>query len=213
MMKKSILFLVGTFLFFNTASFAQKEQSSDKCIEEGAILFDAYYGFPYIMGVVIAEANSASSTGNKIVNYNHLGGKFEFMVSDIVGVGFDYTYAKVTNHYSGTYSSQVNGQWVSQKGDFSESIIKQRILAKVNIHFATSHILDPYATGGFGYRKSVYTTNNPDNSDYVFSFFNSFPIAFRMGVGMRVFFTKNIGVCVETGIGGPILQGGLTIKF
>ena len=94
---------------------------------------------------------------------------------------------------------------------------KQRILAKFNIHFATSKYLDPYATAGLGYKASLVTSDNPNDQKSVYdvnnSFLNVIPISFRLGIGLRYFFTENIGISAEAGIGGPIIQGGLCGKF
>jgi opacity protein-like surface antigen len=155
--------------------------------------------------------NSGSLQDEKVVNYNHVGGKFEYMINDIVGMGVDYTYAKVVYTYTDSY--YVNGQSLPKYDMFTESLTKQRFLLRVNIHFATTRELDPYATAGFGYKQTVFKTNNPNNYNYDMSFFNAFPVAFMLGAGLRWFFTDNIGVCVEAGIGGPAVQGGLCAKF
>lgn len=211
---KTVFATVTALLLLNSNSFSQKvQQESGKCVEEGTIIIDGYYGFPYVMGALLADANSYSSTTDKIVNYNHMGGKVEYMISNMVSMGVDYTYAKVVNNYSDSYYTTVNGQSVLQYGNFTESLIKQRFLVKVNIHFATSNSLDPYATAGLGYKYTAFNTNNPNNVNYDLSFFNAFPIAFRMGAGLRWFFTENVGISVEAGIGGPLLQGGLSLKF
>lgn len=214
-MKKTKLYPV--LYFFILFAFVAKAQQgeSEKCIGEGKFIVDAYYGYPYVMGAYIKDniSNSGTLSDEKVVNYNHLGGKFEYMINDMVGMGIDYTYAKVIYSYTDSYYTTVNGQSVLKYGKFTESLTKQRFLLRVNVHFATTSELDPYATAGVGYKQSVFKTDNPNYSNANLSFFNAFPVAFRLGAGLRWFFTDNIGVCVEAGIGGPAIQGGICAKF
>jgi opacity protein-like surface antigen len=135
------------------------------------------------------------------------------MINKLVGLGAEYTYARVTDTYTDSYNTVVNGQSVIKYGVFNESLIKQRFLLKVNFHFATTSSLDPYATAGFGYKVTKFSSDNPNVNTTDVSVFNVLPVAFRMGAGLRWFFTDNIGLAIEAGIGGPLIQGGLTAKF
>lgn len=210
--KHLVITIAATLLYLHAS--AQGKKSSDKCVTQGTIILDAYYGYPYVMGSIIKDhSQSANITNEKIINYNHIGGKAEYMVSDMVGMGVDYTFAKVTDTYVDSYTATANGQSVVSYRTFNESLIKQRILLKVNIHFATTNQLDPYATAGLGYKYTSFKTDNPRYANTNLSFFNAFPVAFRMGAGIRWYFTDIIGICAEAGIGGPILQGGITAKF
>lgn len=224
-MKTTKLSLIISFvaLFGFTLQAQKKSMESEKCVSQGKFIIDVYYGYPYIMGNLIKEANANSNanatangyypTDDKIINYNHVGGKFEYMINDMIGMGVDYTYAKVVDNYSRSYYTSVNGTSVLKVGRFTESLVKQRFLGRVNIHFATSRELDPYATAGIGYKQTIFKTNDPNDLNYTISTFNAFPVAFRMGAGLRWFFMDNIGVSVEAGIGGPAIQGGLSAKF
>ena len=61
------------------------------------------------------------------------------------------------------------------------------------------------------------SSNNPNDqinvNDLNNSFLNILPVAFRLGIGLRYYFIENLGVCVEAGIGGPLVQAGLSEKF
>lgn len=39
------------------------------------------------------------------------------------------------------------------------------------------------------------------------------PISMRLCTGIRYYFTPNIGLNAEIGVGGPIVSGGLSIKI
>lgn len=214
-MKYKLAAIVLCLVFFNTQKI--KAQTEENCVKKGTFIIDAYYGFPYILGKYIKEASvsSSSSTNSKVANFNHIGGKFEFMLSKMVGLGFDYTFAKVNNSYTDTYYD--NGSSVAKTGTFQSSLTKQRFLARVNIHFATSKVLDPYATAGVGYKVSLLKENNPNISQKDVDDFNTvwniIPVAFRIGVGLRYYFIPNLGICAEAGIGGPAFQIGISGKF
>lgn len=214
-LKKTKLYPV--LYFFILFAFVAKAQQgeSEKCIGEGKFIVDAYYGYPYVMGNYIRDSYSSYYAGTlsdeKVVNYNHVGGKCEYLINDIVGMGVDYTYAKVIYTYTDAY--YVSGQSAPKYDRFTESLTKQRFLLRVNIHFATTSELDPYATAGVGYKQTIFKTNNPNNYNYDMSFFNAFPVSFRLGAGLRWFFTNNIGISVEAGVGGPSIQGGICAKF
>ncbi len=201
-----------------------------KCVSKGKFIIDAYYGYPYLAGKYVKDVvnsnntqyNTYNGTTNSnavtIFNLNHLGGKAEYMINDMIGLGLEYSFAAVTAKYSEVSSVyQNNGTYIYQTNNYTARMTKQRILAKFNIHFATSKYLDPYATAGLGYKASLVTSDNPNDQQSVYNvnnaFLNVIPISFRLGIGLRYFFTENIGISAEAGIGGPIIQGGLCGKF
>lgn len=203
----------------NLANAQNSKDDDDKCVKKGSIIADAYYGYPYMFGKYVKEiAKESSDVYTSITNMNHLGGRAEYMITDVIGIGAEYTYAAVFGTYTDTKSVyQGNGNYVDQTNTYHVSITKQRFLAKFNAHFATSKFLDPYATAGVGYKQSVVKSDNPDDQDAVdelnSSFLNVIPVAFRVGIGLRYYPIKYVGIGVEAGIGGPIVQGGISLKF
>lgn len=196
----------------------EKDSESEKCVKKGNFILDAYYGYPYMFGKYVKEVvNQNADNDVTVTNLNHLGGKVEYMITDMIGLGLDYTFATVQAKYSQTNSVYQNGVYVNQTNNYTASITKQRILAKFNIHFATSKFLDPYATAGIGFKQSIVKSDNINDQEDVNnlnnSFLNVFPISFRLGAGLRYYFIKNLGVSVEAGIGGPIIQAGISGKF
>ncbi|MBK6985462.1 MAG: outer membrane beta-barrel protein [Bacteroidetes bacterium] len=220
-MKKAITLITSLLiLIVSTVNLnAQEKAETSNCVGKGKIIIDPYYGYPYLFGKYIQTVIAESGENIGVTNTNHLGIKAEYMVTKMIGIGVDYTYAKVIGSYSETNSvyNPSLGIYVDQTEKYTASITKQRILAKINIHFATSKYLDPYAVGGIGYKNSVVRSDNVNDQDDVndlnSSILNAFPISFRLGIGLRYYFIKNLGVAVEAGIGGPIIQGGLSLKF
>ncbi|MES2762201.1 MAG: outer membrane beta-barrel protein [Bacteroidota bacterium] len=209
--------------FMLIASFNMNAQSSkeddDNCVGKGKIIIDPYYGYPYLFGKYIEAVIDENGENVSVTNTNHLGIKGEYMVTKMIGIGVDYTYASVIGKYSEVTQmyNQSTGTYYSQVNSYTARIVKQRFLAKINIHFATSKYLDPYAVGGIGYKQSVVSSDNINDQEAVSelnsSFLNVFPVSFRLGIGLRYYFIKNLGIAVEAGIGGPIVQGGLSLKF
>ncbi|MDF2451109.1 MAG: hypothetical protein K0S26_613, partial [Bacteroidota bacterium] len=180
---------------------------------------DAFYGYPYVVGKYIKTIVSESGSGSiDVTNLNHIGGRFEYMVNDIIGLGLEYTYASVTAKYIETHSvyNYSTNQYETQNDYYTLGFNKQRVLGKINIHFATTKNLDPYATGGIGYKLTNVYSNNIDDQEAVNNVSNTMniiPVAFRLGIGMRYYFIKNMGVGIEAGLGGPAVQIGLSGKF
>ncbi len=219
-MKKIIIKIMTVVLlvYSNSVVKAQDTNKDDeKCVKQGKFIIDAYYGYPYLFGSYIQQIANSNYNNVQVTNLNHLGGKFEYMLNKTIGLGIDYTYASSIAKYSETNSVYQNGVYTNVTSNYTAKIIKQRMLAKINIHFATSKYLDPYATGGIGYKNSLVSSNNPNDqvnvNDLNNSFLNILPVAFRLGIGLRYYFIENLGVCVEAGIGGPLVQAGISGKF
>lgn len=184
---------------------------------EGKFIADVYYGYPYLAGRIVKTVFDNNTSNNSdiesVKNLNHLGAKFEYMITDEIGLGLEYTYASVSIFYKS--EKFVNNQY--QTYHYKAQLIKQRALARVNIHFATTEKFDPYGTIGFGYKISTLKTNNIDDQqlvkNYNISGFNLFPVAVRLGIGARYYFSEYVGVSAEVGIGGPCGQIGLCAKF
>jgi len=225
MKKIKLLILISvTSIFFTEKLEAQTSKSKDEyCVQKGKFIFDAFYGYPYVMGNYV-KSNFVSNTNinnnspiESVRNWNHLGGKFEYMINDKIGIGLEYTYAAVDVKYKDDKSVIINGQSTTQTFHYKATLYKQRALARVNFHFATTDKFDTYGTVGCGYKASLLKSDNPDDQqlvkDFNTTFINLFPISYRLGIGVRYFFTKNIGISAEAGIGGPIIQAGLCGKF
>lgn len=195
---KIIFATITALLLLNSNSFAQREQSSSgNSIEQGTIIIDGFYGYPYYNGVIL-KALFQNTVGN-VRNINHLGAKVEYMVTDQIGLGVEFTYANASVSYRD-----------SLYRTYTAGVSKLRILAKMNFHFATDANIDPYFTVGAGIKQTTFYDNSPNGVEWSG---NLFPVAIRLGVGMRYFFTDVVGVNAEIGLGGPLMQGGVSFRF
>lgn len=193
---KTILATVTALLLLSSNAFAQKGQSGN-CVEEGTIIIDAFYGYPYVAGAVLKSA--FTNRIGEVRNTNHFGVKAEYMVSEKIGLGIEYTYADASLTYTD-----------STLREYEAGIKKSRFLGKLNFHFATTESIDPYFTVGAGVKNTtIYNNGSRTNSISI----NVVPVAVRIGVGLHYFFTDVVGVNAEVGIGGPVMQAGVSFKF
>ena len=205
-MKKYFIALFIFFIVSLTNKTAKAQVSHDfannNCIKTGAILIDAFYGWPYFNGTLLQSAisNGGGNNNYKVTNKNHLGGKVEYMLSENIGLGGEFTFADASINYQN-----------SSNGRFEKAGIKKiRILGRLNYHFATTHNLDPYFTAGIGFKKTTFYDTGSSQYDQTF---NILPISFKLAVGLRYFFNDTFGITTEIGLGGPLLSAGLSVKL
>lgn len=209
------LFVLTCAIVLNTA-LLNAQTTGNKCVSQGNFLIDGYYGYPYVVGKVLKNLSDRDDNGIEISsarNTNHIGGKFEYMLSDHFGIGADYTFARVTNYINTLDYTSETGQYKIVRGSYKESLTKQRVLVRMNIHFGTTSAIDPYVSFGVGYKQSIYKNDFPLDFPINNVNINLIPISFRAAIGMRWFFTDGIGLNVEGGFGGPAIQGGVSVKF
>jgi outer membrane protein W len=198
-MKIYKIILIVIFIIICSDSFAQ-----DRCLKKGNILVDAYYGLPYLYSSVLRSTYQKPNNASSVHNNNQVGGKVEIMLTDKIGVGVEGTYAAANISYLDSNNLR-----------YSAGVNKYRILAKINFHFATTKKLDPYFTLGAGYMNFKYYQTQPGVNNLSTNEFvqNMIPVSVRASIGLRYFFTDFMGLNAEIGLGGPLLQGGLSFKF
>ncbi len=143
-----------------------------------------------------------------------MGGRFEYLVTDKIGVGLD-------GNYTNTYVSWKETDYISGSStttalySYKVSVPRYRIMPRFNFHFIKeSEKFDGYfaVAAGYGGWSAKFETDDPN---YQFASIKSLvPIAFRTAVGMRFFFIDNLGAKLEFGLGGgPLIAVGLSGKF
>ena len=199
---KTILFAFLASALMSTNSFAQnKGGSSGNCVKQGDVIIDGFYGYPYLVGAVLkAAVNSTPQTSLTVHNFGTVGGKLEYMISDKVGIGAEFTYSNANAKYQDSINAPT----------YTAGVKKIRVLGRFNFHFATTSSIDPYFTIGMGYKNTSYYDNQPG---YAYTWPNLIPVAVRIGVGLHYYFTDFLGLNAELGIGGPMMQAGLSFKF
>jgi hypothetical protein len=148
----------------------------------------------------------------KDVNINKAGPLFikgEYAVADNFTVGLNVNYSNMSSGFK-LDSIQYVGKY---SGNFS--LRSTSILGRVNYTFPFAEDKAGFMVGGsLGYRgaRLNYTDDNPKTPiDGGFSI--PLPITFEFTIGMRYYFTQNIGLYVEAGATRSLIQGGVTARF
>lgn len=213
---KKILTIIGT-VFLTVSSL-----NAQTPVEKGNFIIDPYIGFP--------QSNSTRTEPDGSSNYKlngglfSYGGRFEYMLDDKFGIGIDGNYVKSGANYditntdtlysvnSGMYDSIVT---TTYNWDYTAK--KTRIMVRLNYHFVQNDRVDAYVGFGAGYKavSRVWTIEDPDGtSDDAEQDKALIPVAVRVSIGTRVYFTDNIGAMIELGAGGgAIIQFGVSAKF
>ena len=198
-----IVFTVIIILSMNCNSYSQVVKSTSSitglCVNRYDIIADAYYGYPYLMGILIKKVLADSFGVHNAINYNHFGARVEYMAWDEVGLGLEYTYALLAVKIQGK-----SGRY------YDASVVKQRILAKYNYHFNITETFDSYLTVGLGYTITQIQSKQLHIKD---ERVNKYPVASRIGLGFRYFFTETLALNAEVGLGGPLIQAGSSYKL
>ena len=202
-MKKLILPLLAL-----TMMLAPKK-SNAQAIEEGNVIIDAYYGFPNLYSTVFKAAyESSNSTGLTLGSQGPLGIRAEYLITDKVGFGIDLGMNSSSISYS---EADINTNIIY---DYKFSTRKIGAIFTFNYHFVENDKLDAYFVvgGGYGNRNFKFTSTDPNYIEE--SVESLIPISYKIGVGMRYFFTENIGANLALGLGqGGLANVGVSAKF
>ncbi len=193
----------------------------NKCVKKDDVIIDVFFG-DYLpeADAKIACDNISSYENIKVhnTNYNHYGVRAEYIRKSKHSLGFEYTYAQFNQTLVGWEIPYGGTRTAINKTD---KYVKRRFVLKHTYHIGKFKKIDPYITHGIGYKTLTVNdwsisnewTSCSANSFFCISTPISLPIAIRLGYGVRYFFNDHIGINAEAGIGGPLVQGGISFKF
>lgn len=191
---------------------------------QGSFSVDPYIGVPN--WAISLFYNQYDGNEQNIQDYTVVGGmlsygsRFEYMVSDNIGVGADINYEM--SGFAFKFEDQVYAPDGTPMGGLTTyqanySAKKIRAMFRLNYHFVQSEKVDMYTAfaGGYKHAKRILETN-PRHPEYLDA--NSVgafvPVSLRIAIGAKFYFTQNFGAHVELGaFGGGLLQAGLSVKF
>ena len=203
---KRILIIICLAFAFNSGSYSQ-------AVKEGTSIFDVTLGWPNLYTNIFKIAvDNDNSIGTSASGIGPIGIKYEYMVADKVGIGGIINYANSTVKFR----EDVTTNNITQTYNYEFSAQRIRAMAKFSFHFGNSEKFDGYTTIALGYisHKWKYETDDPYYDDESLDLQLALPVAVRLAVGGRYYFTDNIGALMEFGIGGGgLLEFGLTAKF
>lgn len=196
---------------FNQTTFAQ-------AVEEENIVIEGYYGFPnlYTATFKAAYASTVTDPNLTVGGAGPLGLRVEYMVTDKIGLGLDLGFSSSSINYNEatTVLNPTTGNLDNVIYAYDFTTKKIGALFCFNYHFLDNDEFDLFSTVGIGYsnRSFDFTSTDPD---YVpVSVSRLVPVGFKAGLGMRYFFTDNIGANLQLGLGhGGLVNAGLSIKL
>lgn len=198
-------------------------------IEKGNFLADLYCMGPTQNGFSQSIWPNALNQDN----YKGIGApvgfglRAEYMLADKLSIHLEGNYAFGGFQYNGTYVEPTSAQTTTQ-ALFQAKYTKTRIMLGSNFYFLRREVFQMYTGLALGYyhRTEAYTVDGQtaakfedlfllDEEDIAF-FPNSLqiPLAGRVRIGSKFFFSENLGAMIEVGlIGGSIIEFGLATKF
>ncbi len=212
MRRLTLAVVVGAFMMSTSSASAQ-------AMEEGNVGIDLYYGFPNLYTSVFRAAYTNSTTDEdiKVGGIGPLGLRGEYMIADKFGIGIDFgfTNSKVTYSRATTVYNPVTLTNDPITYDFDFRTRKIGFMVVFNYHFIDNDQVDFFGTLGTGYKNRSFSFTSTDplyNEDNISV--TLVPVSFRMGLGMRYFFTDNIGINLGLGFGqGGIANAGVSFKL
>jgi len=197
---KTKLSKFGLTLLICSSSFFSNAQA----VNQGEIITDIYSGGPNLYTSVLEAIYINSGNEEDIVfgGIPIIGGRFSYMATDKISIGAELNYTTTTIDYR------------TNNYTYNITVPRIRAMLRFELHFGQSDQFDFYWPIAAGYNSTRYnfTTNDPNYKEETVK--SLIPLAFRTGLGGRYFITPNIGLNLELGLGGgPIIEGGLAIKF
>ena len=138
--------------------------------------------------------------------------RLEYMLADNFGLGIDFIYNSTNLNF--TVDSLNADNSVFRTYDVKSSMQRVRVMLRANYHFVQTDVMDAYVGFGAGTNNRIWgaKTDFPNYDDQNLNA-TVLPVSARIALGTRFYFTQNIGLNVELGIGGPLISGGLSIKI
>jgi hypothetical protein len=184
-----------------------------QAVSTGNFIFDAYYGAPnFGKNFYKLIENSSITTNFQASGIGPLGLRGEYMIGETFGLGFDVIYN--SNNISYTQIDSLNPL---NSINYERTMDRLRVQMRFNFHFnVTNPNLDAYfgVAAGTNSRFKKYYVNGVETIND--SFIGSgilIPFSLRVCTGMRYYFNQNFGLNAEIGLGGPLISGGLSVKF
>ena len=210
-MKKLItsgLLLVGSLCVTLSAN-------AQNAVEKGKVLVDLYYGAPNFGKKLAAGIDEINVSTSNVRGIGPLGLRAEYMLADKFGLGIDVIYN--TTGTDVTYDSLNNDGSLYRTYNGELNMNRLRVQLRFNYHFVSTENLDVYTGVGAGSNSRFWKVKSTDpefNNDWISTGSRTIlPVSMRLAVGMRYYFTPNIGLNAEIGIGGPLVSAGVSFKF
>ncbi len=214
-MKKVIdLLVVFSFLMHNVNG----QNESGQSVYKRDIIITPYIGFPNVLTTVLKNANELANPKKEQVSisaFGPIGINAFYLLTDKLAIGGEMSYSSTEIQWKESGFLEVNDSaGILYTYRFLIQAPRIRILGKLNYHFATGKHHDWYLGFGLGYNYTrIKLLTNAHGNDYKIPALCFLPFSARTNLGFNYYFTKNVAVNAELGIGGPLTLVGITCKF
>ncbi len=155
---------------------------------------------------------AANGTDVKYSSIGPVGLMYEYFVTDNVGLGAEFGYSAYNISYKyDSYDQNFDPAVYTDTYNFTTI----RAMFRANFHFTHDSNFDAYGFVSAGYRTTKFTITSTDPlwNDGKSNFNSIIPFGVKPGIGLRYFFTENLGLNLEFALGTPLMAGGLSAKF
>lgn len=181
-----------------------------RALKKGDNCISIYYGTNTLRYIFKTGIGSEYSD-LKVSSIGPVGLVYEHMVSDRRGIGAELGYSETVMDYQKQLASGTPGTLPYNYRLESSTL---RVMLRMNFHFLYSQKIDAYWLLAVGFRGVVFNYYTNDKGTLVEATpLALFPIGIKGGIGMKYFFTRNVGLNLELALGTPVLCGGLAVKF
>jgi hypothetical protein len=193
----------------------EAELITNYCVKKGNKIIDAFYGVTfnnYGAGIL----NNYWPIPNNITNKYCIGGAFEYLVNDKIGIGAEITYRVLSGTADDYRSDSLHYNSEIFKMDIKYE--KLRTFAKINVHFYKTNKVDFYSNFGLGlvFERIEFYQEPPSINYPIFQKYrndNRTTFGIKTGLGLRVYLSDVFGLHAELSIGGPIARIGFCYKL
>jgi opacity protein-like surface antigen len=195
---------IGRILLLSLLSLSMN--SNAQTFSQGDMIFDVIAGGPnFSKAFVGGDFTLDSDESETVTGLLPVGLRGEFMLTDKFGIGLEITYASGKRVYDYSLGTDMYmDTWEHNK---------LRILPTFNFHFLDSDMIDLYGALGVGMKNVNYSWESTDIDGFDGLELPTGKISSKLAIGMRVFFTDNIGANLAFGLGGPLVNGGLSLRI
>lgn len=211
---KRLLFSIATFTLLLSS------KADAQVFSQGNIGIDVYYGAPTLVQrlIKVGISDSSGADGIRVNSFGPIGIRGEYMVSDEFGIGLEFGVNRSNIEWDRKVVTYNNTTNQDETTIYQDRLLSQKFggMVTFNYHFIDHDNFDLAGMFGIGYgrRSFIYSSSEPNINPDKFTFGTLWPIASRLGITMRYFFTDNIGINLGLGLGqGGLVNGGISAKF
>ena len=182
------------FYTFGSVS-AQEEDASNSensYLEKGDMIIDLSYSLSAPKGLTWRAI--ALNTNSDLSQLGPIGVKFQYMATEIFGVGLDASFASRKGAWDGIDFDLYNSNDSTVSRTAEQTIV--RVMVRTSWEIIHTKSFQLFWANSVGYRSANWT------GDLEALELISSPLALRTAMGMRYFFTESMGLSLEFGLGG-----------